>query len=616
MANGSTYTLYNYDPSGVAAIIFVVLFGLTTFVHIFQMIRSRSWFFIPFIIGGIFEAVGYVGRYLNSRESPDWTTAPYIMQSLLLLIAPAFFAASIYMILGRSITSTGHDQLSLIRVKWLTKIFVCGDVISFLAQCAGGGFLSSAKSQSKITLGQNIIIAGLFIQIAFFGFFVVTAGVFHYRLSKCNDCSPKSVPWMKCLYVLYTASLFIMIRSIFRAIEYITGTNGPLMSTEVYLYVFDAALMFLTMIAFNIFSPKSLVTPRSAIRDIESPGSGKDLLEMRGHTVTTASNTEYNVSSARVPPPGNQGHLRLSALQVPQVPCPWQRTPQQWAWPRWLYSITSLHQPAILFHATQFCKQYGKSGFRFSSPFVFRAIIALSALHLAHIKPEFHDHYVSQAELHHNTALQMVSAILPDVNKENSQSMFVFSILTCIISCAKPRIKHYFWANSDRDIEWLNLFRGTIHILALADRSLKTGPLAPMFTIGHRRKLARDARSATATPPFLLILKQLLQDTVHDPSELQCYHHSIDDMAMSFATVDEIGSHNCETADIFIWLLRVSDQYLGYVQKRTPEAMFCVLMKEMEWAWWMQGFSVHTISGIYYILGEEHRCWLQWPMQQ
>ena len=142
------------------------------------------------------------------------------------------------------------------------------------------------RDRSKITLGQNIIIAGLFIQIAFFGFFVVTAGVFHYRLSKCNDCSPKSaiaVPWMKCLYVLYTASLFIMIRSIFRAVEYITGTNGPLMSTEVYLYVFDAALMFLTMITFSIFSPKSLVTPRSAIRDIESQGSGKDLIEMRGN---------------------------------------------------------------------------------------------------------------------------------------------------------------------------------------------------------------------------------------------------------------------------------------------------------------------------------------------
>ncbi|OQE01628.1 hypothetical protein PENVUL_c042G05930 [Penicillium vulpinum] len=257
----------------------------------------------------------------------------------------------------------------------------------------------------------------------------------------------------------------------------------------------------------------------------------------------------------------------------------------------------------------------------FSSPFVFRAIIALSALHLAHMKPEFHDHYVSQAELHHNTALQMVSAILPNVNKENCQSIYLFSILTCIISCAKPRIRHDFWANSDRDIEWLTLFRGTTHIIMSSDNSLKTGLLAPMFAIGHRKKLARDARSDRPTPPFLLVLKQLLQDTVQDRDELECYHKSIDDMAMSFATVDEIGSNNCETSDIFIWLLRVSDQYFAYFQQRTPEAMvifgyFCVVMKEMEWAWWMQGFSVHTISGIYYLLDEEHRCWLQWPMQQ
>lgn len=200
------------------------------------------------------------------------------MQSLLLLIAPAFFAASIYMILGRCMVATGHDSLSIIPVKWLTKIFVCGDVISFLAQCAGGGFLSTAKSQSKVTLGQDIIIAGLFIQIAFFGFFIVTAGIFHYRLWTCCDCGARSeipVPWKKCLYVLYSASVFILIRSIFRAIEYITGTTGPLMSTEVYLYVFDAALMFLTMATFNIFTPKSLVTPRPAKRDMEAATNSK-----------------------------------------------------------------------------------------------------------------------------------------------------------------------------------------------------------------------------------------------------------------------------------------------------------------------------------------------------
>ncbi|KAJ5471327.1 hypothetical protein N7530_008684 [Penicillium desertorum] len=621
MANDSTYIFYHYNPSAAAAIIFVVLFGLTTLVHIFQMIRSRSWFFIPFIIGGIFEAVGYIGRYLSSQETPNWTTIPYVIQSVLLLLAPAFFAASIYMILGRSIISTGHDSLSIIRVKWLTKIFVCGDVISFLAQSAGGSFLSSAKTQSKIATGQNIIIVGLFIQIAFFGLFVVTTGVFHYRLRKCRDCvsmSAITVPWVKCLFILYTASLFIMIRSIFRAVEYITDTDGLLMSTEVYLYVFDAALMFLTMITFNIFPPKTLLTPRLAIGDTETRCD-----ETRPHCNNCLKHGVQCFFGDGAPAP--RPSVSPTTLGTSGAPSPASSGEN---------TSMGMAEMALLHHfSTSTCYTVSRNlvmqtvwqiripQVSFSSPFVFRAIIALSALHLAHIKPEFHDYYISQAELHHNTALQMVSAILPDINKENCQSIYVFSILTCIISFAKPHTRCGFWANSDRDIEWLTLFRGTVHILTSADDSLRTGPLAPMFQMGNRRKLARDARSTIATPPFLLVLKKLLQDTVQDPNELQCYHDAIDDLALSFATVDEIGPHNCETADIFVWLWTVSDQYYGYFQQRKPEAMvifayFCVVTKEMEWAWWMQGVSSDTISRIYYLLDEERRCWLQWPMQQ
>jgi hypothetical protein len=46
------YKLYNYNPSGGAAIPVAALFGLTTVIHIVQMVRARSWFMIPFTIGG------------------------------------------------------------------------------------------------------------------------------------------------------------------------------------------------------------------------------------------------------------------------------------------------------------------------------------------------------------------------------------------------------------------------------------------------------------------------------------------------------------------------------------------------------------------------------------
>jgi hypothetical protein len=138
MASGDdTWKFYRYNPSMAAAVIFTVLFILTTSLHFYQLIRTRTWYFIPLVIGGAFEFLGYIGRALSSQESPDWTLGPYIMQTLLLLVAPALFAASIYMVLGRIILLVDGEKHSLIRKKWLTKIFVAGDILAFLTQ--GGG---------------------------------------------------------------------------------------------------------------------------------------------------------------------------------------------------------------------------------------------------------------------------------------------------------------------------------------------------------------------------------------------------------------------------------------------------------------------------------------------
>lgn len=199
-----------------------------------------------------------MGRALNAKEEQgEWTTGPYILQSLLLLLAPALFAASIYMVLGRIIKVTDGHHHSVIRVNWLTKIFVAGDVISFLVQSGGGGMLAKAKKQSQVNLGQYVITGGLCIQLLFFGLFIIVAAIFHYQIY--TNPTPRSVSthisWRRHLLILYIASLFIMVRSVFRVVEYVMGQDGVLLSNEVYLYVFDAALMFLTMALFNLQHP-------------------------------------------------------------------------------------------------------------------------------------------------------------------------------------------------------------------------------------------------------------------------------------------------------------------------------------------------------------------------
>jgi hypothetical protein len=47
------FKLYRYNPSMAAAVIFIILFLLVTVLHTYQMLRTRTWIFIPFVIGGV-----------------------------------------------------------------------------------------------------------------------------------------------------------------------------------------------------------------------------------------------------------------------------------------------------------------------------------------------------------------------------------------------------------------------------------------------------------------------------------------------------------------------------------------------------------------------------------
>lgn len=46
------YMLYHYTPSVLAAAMALALFFLSTAFHIFQMIKNKTWYLIPFVIGG------------------------------------------------------------------------------------------------------------------------------------------------------------------------------------------------------------------------------------------------------------------------------------------------------------------------------------------------------------------------------------------------------------------------------------------------------------------------------------------------------------------------------------------------------------------------------------
>ncbi|KAL2838118.1 RTA-like protein [Aspergillus pseudoustus] len=268
MAIDRNYVLYHYTPNLPCAILLAVLFALTTVLHLYQRIKAHSKYFNPFIVGGIFQVVGY-GARAGSHFNTD-STLLYAIQSLLILLAPTLYAASIYMVLGRIITFLHGEHLSYIPVKWMTKVFVAGDVLSFILQAAGGGIMTNG-SKNTVKIGEWVIVAGLCVQIVFFGAFVITSLIFHVKIirspttaserfmSKRGSLWPPR-DWRGLLFACYSASVLILVRSVYRLVEFVQGNDGYVISHEVFLYVFDAAMMFSVMVVMNVFHPSFVLS--------------------------------------------------------------------------------------------------------------------------------------------------------------------------------------------------------------------------------------------------------------------------------------------------------------------------------------------------------------------
>lgn len=111
------------------------------------------------------------------------------------------------------------------------------------------------------SFGNKIIIGGLFVQLLFFGLFLTSSVIFHKRMRKnpTTKVLTLPLPWVKHVRALYIGSVMILVRSVYRLIEYIQGgTSGYIVEHEYLLYALDALLMFLVMLVFFWVHPSEI----------------------------------------------------------------------------------------------------------------------------------------------------------------------------------------------------------------------------------------------------------------------------------------------------------------------------------------------------------------------
>ncbi|KAL5338729.1 RTA1 like protein-domain-containing protein [Aspergillus crustosus] len=274
-------TPYGYAPSLAAGVVFLVLFSLTMIGQTIQMIWKRTWWSAVFAIGSLTEVIGWAGRTW-SAECP-YNSQAFLMQITTLIIAPTFYTAGVYILLGRFIQILGRES-SIFSPRVYLWIFVTCDVVSLVIQAIGGAMASieADKEDGDTAPGTNIMVAGIIFQMASITIFVLCAADFVHRTLRRRLLQSMTGTIVPLLAAMIFSVICIYIRSIYRTIELLEGWDGYLITTERFFYALDGAMMVLAVAVFNFVHPGWFLPEAVNFRNKVEVEEGHSSTELRG----------------------------------------------------------------------------------------------------------------------------------------------------------------------------------------------------------------------------------------------------------------------------------------------------------------------------------------------
>jgi len=138
---------------------------------------------------------------------------------------------------------------------------MCSDFISLLLQAAGGGIAATANTPSTNKAGRNIMIAGLAFQVVSLAIFMALWLDFLLKLRGVRVTEVRfaemraSWKFKAFNYALWLATIFILIRSIYRVVELQGGFNGSVAGNEVAFMVLEGPMIILATFLLAVFHP-------------------------------------------------------------------------------------------------------------------------------------------------------------------------------------------------------------------------------------------------------------------------------------------------------------------------------------------------------------------------
>lgn len=286
-------TIYGYYPSLPGNTFFLAIFAIFTLSNLVLGLRFRTYTYtVAMFFGCLGEVIGYVGRVL--LHSNPYSQVGFDMQICCLIISPTFISAAIYLTL-KHVTLAFGPEYSRLKPKFYTWIFICCDMFTLILQGAGGGIAASAKTDSMQKIGNDLMLAGIVLQVAILLAFAAASADFLLRLShslKATNMTMSPEAYSLLLDTkfrafvagLLLAFVAIFIRCCYRIAEMAGGWANPIMQNETDFIVLDGVMVLVASLCLTVLHP-GYCFPRlatggaSRLRDVEKKVSESSLEE-------------------------------------------------------------------------------------------------------------------------------------------------------------------------------------------------------------------------------------------------------------------------------------------------------------------------------------------------
>jgi hypothetical protein len=257
-----------------------------------------------------------------------------------------------------------------------------------------------------------------------------------------------------------------------------------------------------------------------------------------------------------------------------------------------------------------------------SCEFVMRALLAVSATHIAQYRPSQRHHYLSHAMAYHDLASRKAVSLMEELLPENLEDLWIFSVLTMYFALGSPRNTDPLPLQLGDNIlpEWIFLFNGVHQILQVLQLSSYAGILSPIMKHGGECWEAahqpehRDAK-------VLHDLQALIDARAPDVKEREIYAHAIQELRCQLSYVLSSRSHELDIADAFVWHFAMAESFMPLLQQGKQEAVVIfahslVIFSTVNWSRWLNGWDTFLLARAWDVLDAEHRLWIQWPIEE